>query len=253
MSYEKVKAHLNLYAVLQNLEELVVFDDEMRSLTKDWDLSIQFSVLGGPKAFIMFKGGKCTVARGVKHFASILLFFTSPAHLNKMFDGKGSPILLRGFTKLGFLLKKFPVLTDKLGYYLKPTDELLKDKKYQEINTRFTLATAAFAAREIALYDDIGKLVTGHLGKGAVQLMVKPSGPGAYLVFDEKGIEANKGLVQRPMAIMAMKGIKEANEFLNGKVDAFTAIVRGDVEIYGQTAMLDALSLVLDRIPAYLT
>lgn len=253
MSYEKVKAHLNLFAVLQNLEELVEYDEQMRDFVKDWNLSIQFSVLGGPKAFIVFKDGKCTVGRGVKHFASILLFFISPAQLNKMFDGKGNPILLRGFTKLGFLLKKFPVLTDKLAYYLKPTDELLKDNKYLEINTRFTLATAAYAAREIALYDHIGKLVSGHIGKGAVQLMVQPAGPGAYLVFDEKGIDARKGLVQRPMAVMAMKGIKEANDFLNGKVDAFTAIVKGDVEIKGQTSMLDTLSLVLDRIPAYLS
>ncbi len=253
MSYEKVKAHLNLFAVLQNLEELVVYDEQMRDFVKDWNLSIQFSVLGGPKAFIVFKDGKCTVGKGVKHFASILLFFISPAQLNKMFDGKGNPILLRGFTKVGFLLKKFPVLTDKLAYYLKPNDELLKDQKYLEINTRFTLATAAYASREIALYDHIGKLVTGSIGKGAVQLMVQPAGPGAYLMFDEAGIDVKKGLVQRPMAVMAMKGMKEANDFLNGKVDAFTAIVRGDVEIKGQTSMLDVLSLVLDRIPAYLS
>lgn len=253
MSYEKVKAQLNLFAVLQNLEDLVVYDEQMKDLVKDWNLSIQFSVLGGPKAYIVFKDGRCTVERGVKHFASIVLLFVSPAHLNKMFDGKGNPIILRGFTKVGFLLKKFPVLTDKLTYYLKPTDELLKDKKYLEINTRFTLATAAYAAREIALHDKIGKLVCGHIGKGAVQLMVEPDGPGAYLVFDDAGIEAKKGMAERPMAVMAMKGMKEANEFLNGKVDAFSAIVKGDVVIKGQTAMLDSLSLVLDRIPAYLS
>ncbi len=253
MSYELVKAHLNLNAVLQNLEELVVYDDQMKDFVKDWNFSIQFTVLGGPKAFIVFKDGKCTVKRGVKHFASILLFFISPAQLNKMFDGKGNPILLRGFTRLGFLLKKFPVLTDRLAYYLKPTDELLKDTKYLEINTRFTLATAAFAAREIALHDPIGKLVCGHIGKGAVQLVVKPNGPGAYLQFDENGIDAKKGFAQRPMAVMEMKGMKEANAFLNGKVDGFTAIVKGDVAIKGQTSMLDSLSLVLDRVPVYLS
>jgi putative sterol carrier protein len=253
MSYETVKAHLNLYAVLQNLEELVVYDDQMREFVKDWNLSIQFSVLGGPKAYIVFKNGTCTVGRGVKHFASIVLFFVSSAHLNNMFDGKASPIPLRGFTKLGFLLKKFSVLTDRLVYYLKPTDELLKDKKYLELNTRFTLATAAFAAREIALHDPVGKLIAAHIRDGAVQLMVQPDGPGAYVVFEGKTIEAKKGMAERPMAVMAMKGLKEANAFLNNKVDAFTAVVSGDVVIKGQMGMLDNLGLVLDRIPAYLS
>jgi putative sterol carrier protein len=50
-----------------------------------------------------------------------------------------------------------------------------------------------------------------------------------------------------------MKGMKVANDFLNGKMDTFTAIATGDVIIKGQTPMLDSMSLILDRIPMYLS
>ena len=149
MSYEIVKAHLNLYAVLQNLEDLVKYDDEMARFTKDWNISIQFSVLKGPKACVEFKNGNCTLHKGEIPNPTVKLLFLSPSHLNKMMDGNGTPIPLKGFTKLPFLSGDFTKLTDRLEYYLKPTDEALKDSAYLELNTRLTLNTAVFGIREI--------------------------------------------------------------------------------------------------------
>lgn len=253
MSAELIKANLNLYAVIQNLEDLVKYDREMSDMARDWDVSIQFTVIGGPKAHIIFKNGVCTVGRGKCKSPSVILLFTSPAHLNKMFDNKANPIPLKGFTRLGFLTKDFPKLTKKLEYYLKPTDELLKNSTYLEMNTRFTVNTAAFALREIALLDSVGVLARPHIGKGIVQMKVMPDGPGVYLDFQSDDITVTKGDAAKPMAHMGMRGMKTANAFLNGKMDAFTAIASGDVTIKGQMPMLDSMSLILDRIPMYLS
>ena len=253
MSVELIKANLNLYAVIQNLEDLVKYDREMADLARDWDVSIQFTVIGGPKAHIIFKNGACTVGRGKCKSPSVILLFTSPEHLNKMFDNKANPIPLKGFTKLGFLTKDFPKLTKKLEYYLKPTDELLKNKSYLEMNTRFTIQTAAFAVRELSLLDPIGIMASSHMGKGIVQFKIMPDGPGVYINYTDGDIEVKKGDAGRPMAMMGMRGMKIANDFLNGKMDAFTAIATGDVVIKGQTPMLDSMSLILDRIPMYLS
>jgi len=76
---------------------------------------------------------------------TVTLWFTSPAHLNRMFDGSGTPIPLRGFGKLGFMQKEFTQLSDRLAHYLKPTPELLGDPDYLAMNTRLMLTTAAFA------------------------------------------------------------------------------------------------------------
>ena len=114
MDPELVKANLNLYAVLKNLEDLCEFDREMKKLTAFWNVSIQFSVRKGPHAWVSFSDGKCAVSRGRIKKPSIILFFMSPGHLNRMFDGNANPIPLKGFTKLRFLTKEFPKLTDRL-------------------------------------------------------------------------------------------------------------------------------------------
>lgn len=253
MEHENIKACLNLYAVLQNLEDLVVYDEEMQAQTASWDISIQFAVLNGPQAAILFRNGSCRVTRGKISQPTVKLFFLSTAHLNKMMDGKGNPIPLKGFTKLPFLAKDFAKLTDKLEHFLKPTDELLQDPGYLAMNTRLTLNTAAYAIREIGNLDRIGKHAASHIQDGVVLMKILPDGPAVHVRFSGGEIEPGKGDVEKPMACMFMKNMQIANDFLNGKMDAFTAIASGDVMIKGQTPMLDALSLILDRVPCYLS
>ncbi|UCD63729.1 MAG: hypothetical protein JSW34_13470, partial [Candidatus Zixiibacteriota bacterium] len=131
---ERIKAHLNLYAVLRNLEDLVAYDSETASLVENWAVSVQFIVLNGPKAYCEFENGVCTVCRGKHKRPSIILFFISPKHFNRMMDGTANPIPLKGLTRLGFLRTDFTRVTERLEYYLKPTDELLADEAYLELN-----------------------------------------------------------------------------------------------------------------------
>ena len=247
-----IKACLNLYAVLKNLEDLIAFDPETAATVKEWDISIQFSVLAGPKAWISFKDGSCRVERGEKSDPTVRLFFVGSAHLNKMMDGKGFPIPLKGFKNLGFLSKDFPKVTDRLEYFLKPTDALLADPAYLAMNTRLSLNTAAYAIREIGLHDEVGKLLAGRVPNGTVVMKILPDGPAVHIEFQNNDILPGKGEVNHPQACMLMKDMATANAFMNNKMDTFSAIATGAVEIRGQIPMLDALSLILDRIPEYL-
>ncbi len=253
MTHELVKASLNLHAVLQNLEDLVAYDATVADLAKAWNVSIQFSVLNGPAAYIEFKNGTCRVGPGNHAAPNVRLFFTSPAHLNRMMDGKGNPIPLKGFTRLGFLTKEFPQATDRLEYYLKPTDERLKDEHYLTLNTRMTLNTAAFAVKELARLDTIGRLNAGHIQDGIVLMKILSDGPAAHIKFSAGSIEVFKGDVEKPAAMLLFKDFGVANRFLNAKMDVFSAVAAGDVMIKGQTPMLDSLGLILDRVPAYLS
>jgi len=253
MNAQMIKANLNLYAVLKNLEDLVSHDPETALRVKDWRASIALLVRGGPKAYVEFKEGGCAVGPSKSRRPSIVLFFTSPDHLNRMMDGKANPILLKGFTKLAFLKKDFTWVTDKLAYYLKPTDALLEDPHYLELNTRLTLCTAAFAAREIGRHDPIGKLATGRGGNGTVNMKILPDGPAVHVRFREGAIHADRGEADSPAALMHMKDWKVANAFLNNKTDPFTAIASGEVIIKGRIPLLESLSSILDRIPHYLS
>lgn len=253
MNPEFIKASLNLHAVLQNLEDLVAHDPEIGDLARGWRVAIQFAVFKGPAAYIEFKDGICRVGRGAHAAPDVRLFFTSPAHLNRMMDGKGNPIPLKGFTRLGFLTKEFPKATDRLEYYLKPTDDLLADSAYLALNTRMTLNTAAFAVKELAGLDPIGRLNAAHMPDGTVLMKILPDGPAAHVQFSSGDIQVFKGDVDRPAAMLLFKDFEIANRFLNGKMDVFTAVAAGDVMIKGQTPMLDALGLILDRVPVYLS
>lgn len=253
MNYNLIKANLNLYAVIKNLEDLTLYDNEMKELVKNWDLTIQFIVRNGPRAFVEFKGGKCITGQGRHKKPAIVLYFFSPLHLNRMFDGKANPVPLKGFTKLGFLTREFPKLTDRLAYYLKPDDELLKNQDYLKINTRMMMNTAAFAIPEIAALDSTGKIIASRMPEGTVELKILPDFHSVFISFSRGKITAAKGGAVKPSAVMSMKNVQIANAFLNGKTDPFTAIATGDVQIKGIIPMLDALSLLLDRIPEYIS
>ena len=253
MSFHLIKAGINLYAILKNLEDLIDLDQESKELVKNKNVSIQFNVKNGPKAWVNFKDGKCTVGQGKMKSPKVILWFTSPEHLNKMFDGNGNPIPLKGFTKLGFLQKEFTAITERLEYYLKP--ELVENPtdEYVQINTIFTLTVAAFSLPEIALYNEKAKISAHHIKDGHIQLRVLPDGPAVYLSIKNGQLSAEKGTIEKPDAIMEMKDFKIANDFLNGKINSFKAIASGEVSIKGQTGMLESLSLILDKVQQYVS
>lgn len=253
MSHQLIKAGINLYAILKNLEDLVILDSMCQGLIKGKKLSIQFLVKNGPKAWIKFENNQCAVGQGKMKNPKVKLWFSSPEHLNKMFDGNANPIPLKGFTKLGFLQNEFTQITEKLEYYLKPEDVENPSEDYIKINTQFTLTVAAFALSEIGKYNEKAKLTVSHMSDGRIQLAVLPDGPSVYVTVKDGEISANKGITENPDAVMEMKDYKTANDFLNGKSNSFKAIASGEVMIKGQTPMLDNLSLILDKVQYYVS
>jgi len=253
MSNELLKAHLNLFAVLQNLEDLVKLDAEMAELTRSWDVSIQFSVRQGPRAYLVFKIGACTHGAGTHSSPSIKLYFASPGHLNRMFDGKATPIPLKGITKLGFLQKESSKLTDRLAYYLKPGSGTRQDEQYARVNTILTLQTGLYAVPELALLEPTCRRIAAHIPPGALQITVLPDGPHIHLVFGKDTIRGGKRAIEKPMAKMTFRNLQVANDLLTGKSDAFLSVASGDLLLQGQIPMIDNLNLILDRVPAYLS
>lgn len=242
---------INLYAILQNIENLVELDREAKLLTLDTKIVIQFSVRGGPDALLSFEGGRCKLQKG-KGRSDISLYFSSPEHLNKMFDGKANPIPVKGLSKIGFMKNEFTKLTNLLTYYLKPTDELLNNPEYLRINTVLTANTAFFALAEIGNNDRIGKLNAERMPDGDINVSILNGGPSLHLKVRKGKLEAVKGSSTAPRAIMNFSSIESANNMLNGKVDAYTCIASGAIEMKGFIPMLDSMNKLLSQVPAYL-
>ena len=185
--------------------------------------------------------------------ATVVLGFASCAHLNKMFDGKGNPVPLWGFTKIGFLTGTFTKLTERMAYFLKPTDELLADPDYLALNTRLTLNTAAFAV-PVLLENDPDCMHLRHaLSDGTIGIKVLPDGPSVGLHLGPRGVRASKGELADPSGLILMRDLPTASAYLNGKLDTFSAATKGEVQIWGQIGKIEAVGLVLDRVPKYLS
>jgi hypothetical protein len=247
-----IKAYLNLHAVLQNLEDLVKLDEQSARLVKDWQVTVQFIVRNGPSAFVEFKNGVCRHGTTAYENPTVKLYFTSADHLNRMFDGKATPIPLKGFLRLGFLKREFAQLTDRLTYYLRPELGKPEDESYVRLNTILTLQTALYAVKVLAMLEPTSKKIAAHIPAGALQVEVLPAGPCLHLVFDKAGISVAKGPAKRPMAKMAFKNFQVANALLTDKLDGFLAVANADVVLQGQLPMVDNLNLILDRVPRYL-
>lgn len=171
-----------------------------------------------------------------------------------MFDGQVKPQIRKGFTpaRLWFLSRRFPRLTGRLEHFLKPTAEKLQDAAYLGLNTRFMLNTAALAVAELAALDPVGKIVAPQVKNGTVLFQVLPDGPSVHISASGGVIRAAKGPCATPSACVLMRNEACANAFLHGATDAFTAVASGEVLIKGQIPMVDALSLILDRVSKYL-
>lgn len=252
MDYQHVKANLNLHAVLRNLETLVACDSQAAEIIKGWQVTVQFSVFRGPSLFLTFDRGRCRAGEGTHPAPDVRLFFLSAGHLNRMMDGKGAPIPLKGLTRLKFLTKEFPKLTDRLGYFLKPTEALLADDAYREVNTRLNLGVAAYAVRELATWDPMGRLNAAAMPDGAIAIRVLPDGPFVSIVKSNDTYAVGEATPENPMAVMSFRDMGVANDLMNGKCDAFAALARGDVAMKGKIPMIEAVNLLMDRIPHYL-
>lgn len=248
----RIKAHLNLYAVFQNLEDLPRLDPDTAQAMTGWNVTIQFTVKDGPEAYLEFRDGACAFGRGQHPGPHIRLNFKDCAHLNAMFEGAANPSLRKGFLRIGFLKKKFTPLTERLEYFLKPDNGRLEDADYRRANTVMTLQTAVFAAGELAAHEPVSRELAQHAGTGVLEVGVLPDGPRAHVTFGGDGVRVDKGPAANPRAVMTFRNLDVAGALVTDQLDGFRAVAQGDVMLQGHVPMIDAINLIMDRVRLYL-
>ena len=144
----KTLAYINMYGVLGALTALCDHVPEAKKILGSAGCSIGFAVKDGPSATLTFVGGKCILKEGVED-CTVKIPFSSAEKFNGMVDGTVTPVPVKGFTRLPFLLGKFKKLTDLLESYLRPSPEKLEDEEF------LRLLTSAEEEVEIILEDRI--------------------------------------------------------------------------------------------------
>lgn len=246
----KTLAQINLFAILGALPYLCELDSEAAKLIEGETVSIGFAVKDGPEATLFFGSGKCRMAPGVDR-CQVKLPFSSCEKFNGLIDGTVTPIPSKGFTKVGFLLKKFTKLTDRLSLYLKPEPEMLKDPEFFRISTTLMFHVIAEAIAQIGNHDKVGMFSASNIVDGTAKLAIA-GGPAAALCCRNHRFTAVHEEPKTCFAYMEFQSMELARALFDGQVNAIAAVGLGQVRIGGMISMIDNINRILDRVALYL-
>lgn len=252
MTDSRTMAYINMYAVLGTLENLCELDDKAKEIIAPLKkpVSLAFVVNNGPAATITFTSTGCRMEDGVNN-CDIKIPVASCEKFNKIINGEATPIPSKGFTKIGFLLKTFVALTDRLTELMRPTEEALKDRQFFELSTKLTFYTISVALSQIGNQDEIGKASASYMADGDVCFCIK-DGPAATIRAKDNHLVTIKKAPENPRAIMQFDNIDLAYKLFTGSVNALDCIGKGEIEIRGLVSMVDNLNRILGRVAMYL-
>ena len=250
MTDAKTLAYINLYAILGAIPYLCQLDAEAAALIEGETISIGFAVKDGPQATLFIGGGKARMAPGVDR-CQVKLPFSSCEKFNGLIDGTTTPIPVKGFTKVGFLLGNFTKLTDRLSMFLRPEPEALKDPEFFRVSTTLMFHVIAEAIAQIGNHDKIGRFSASNIVDGTAKIAIA-GGPAAALVCRDHHITAVHDAPKTCFAYMEFASMELARALFDGQVNAIAAVGTGGVRIGGMISMIDNINRILDRVALYL-
>lgn len=250
MKDSKTLAYINLFAILGAIPYLCELDPEAAALIQGQTVSIGFAVKDGPEATLFIGGGKCRMAPGTDR-CQVKLPFASCEKFNGLIDGTVTPIPSKGFTKIGFLLKNFTKLTDRLAAYLRPEPDALKDPEFFRISTTLMFHVIAEAIAQIGNHDKVGQFSASNIVDGTAKIAIA-GGPAAALCCYNHHITAVHSEPKDFFSYMEFADMKLARALFDGKVNAIAAVGLGQVRIGGMIAQIDNINRILDRVAIYL-
>ena len=246
-----VLARCNLYAVLGAIPHLLYLDPEAAALVRGKNIRVGFSVKNGPQATLVFKDGEAEMVKGVED-CSIKLWFPSADKFNAMIDGKGSPIPVKGFKHIGFLLGAFTKLTDLLSAYLRPDPERLNDPAFFERSTTLMLYVIGRAIVQIGNHDKVGMFSASNITDGKIRLGIGETLSVAIHCQDHHLLFNPFPTEQDVTSHMVFDSLQTARDLFDGNINAIAAVGMGQVRIGGMVSQVDNINRILDRVAVYL-
>ena len=246
----KTLSYINLYAILGALKFLCEESAEARSILGDSRVDLGSAVKNGPEAVLRFEDGTVRVLPGIEG-SDILLRFSSPEKFNGMIDGTVTPIPSKGFTKIGFLLKKFTKLTDRLSMYLRPAPGALEHPEFFRISTTVMFHVIVEAIAQIGNHDRIGQVSASSIVDGTAKLAIH-DGPAVAVSCRNHRLTAIHREPATFLSYMEFCDMRLARGLFDGEVDALPAVGQGQIRIGGMISQVDNINRILDRVAVYL-
>lgn len=250
MTDQKTLAYINLYGVLGSLTALCDAAPEAKKILGSGGCSIGFAVKDGPAATLTFVGGKCIIKDGVDD-CTVKIPFSSPEKFNGMVDGTVTPVPVKGFTKLPFLLGKFKKLTDLLESYLRPAPEKLANEDFLRQSTIVMFRVIVAAIAQIGNQDKIGQFSASNMPDGAIKFEIPGVTRAAILVKNGTLTYSDK-VPKTVTSCMSFADVQTARALFDGTINAVAAVGNGGVKMAGMIPQIDNANRILSRVELYL-
>ena len=250
MKDEKTLAYINFHAIFGALTLLCKLDKKANAIIKDKKITMEISVKNGPVGRLLFDNGECTILEGAGK-CDIRLPFSSPSKFNGMIDGTVTPIPSKGFTKIGFLLKKFIPLTDILTKYLRPCEEDMNDPEFFKVSTFLTFYVVTEALSQIANHDKIGMASASYIVDGTVKVAISNE-IGAAITARDHILNTEHKMPDDFLSYMIFSDTALASDLFSGKVNSVACVGHGKIKIGGMISQVDNMNRILDRVSVYL-
>lgn len=251
---QAVLAHCNLFGVFGAIPELLRIDEAARKTVARQRISIGFFIKGGPAATLHFDNGTARLTEGC-NACTIKLFFPSCEKFNGMIDGVAMPIPVKGFHRLGFLLKGFMKLTDHLSAYLRPAEGALEDPDFLVKSTKLMLHVIAGAVAAVGNTDPIGRFSASNIVDGDIKFTVgDPTADGTAIALRAKDhrLTVLPEVPASTFSEMSFSDYQTARALFDGQINAVAAVGTGKVRIGGMISQIDNVNRILDRVSLYL-
>ena len=213
-------------------------------------VSVGFTVKDGPAAVFTFSKDGCKMTKGEGN-CDIKLPFSSCEKFNGLIDGTVTPLPTKGLSKIGFLLKTFIALTDRLTEVLRPKEGALDDPDFFKLNTILTFYVVTCAISEIGNNDPVGKFSASNIEDGDIKMSIK-GGPVATIRAKNHILTTYKAAPKTPRCVMEFEDMQLANDLFNDRVNSLACVGNGTITMKGMISMLDNMNRILDRVAMYL-
>lgn len=251
---EMLRASVYLKGILPLMEDLVVYDPEAAAAIAGESLVLQFEIKDGPAVHLEVGSGKIRHGSGLHPRPDIRLSFNTPERLNRMFAGQDvRPGIRKGFTRLGFLTKKFPILAERLSYFMEGEGQKAEGPEANLFLVRLGLHAMLGGMAAVASDDPSLADVAAATPCGTLLVAVLPDGPhGTFAKMPSNGsydfLATFGRSVAHANAVMEFTSLDVARRLIDGQLSAVVAIGTGEVKISGYLPLIDKANVFLGRL-----
>ncbi len=253
---EMVLARLHLKAILPLLEDIAAYDSTLQEYIADWNAVIQFqlkSLFSTTATALIFHEGKLKAYDGNYSGPKVTLTFKNARQLNEVFQGKSSKnprpnlLALLHVNKLAQIEK----VLGRLEHYLRPSEEHLRNEDFFAFCVKVSIYALAFGVKEVGEHDPELKVLAPNISNGTIEIKVA-QGPSAHLNIQKGKFYPARGPANKPNAVMEIQDLSTAWSMIQGNIDVFAAVGRGDIKLRGYIPLMEGVNPLLDRLSLYL-